>query len=172
VEEGRKKMKLVVGLGNPGKKYQGTRHNVGFEVVDRLVGVVDEAEVELVKPETFMNKSGRAVGKLMRKSGRELDELFVVHDDLDIKLGKYKIQKGKGPKTHKGLESIYRALGSRDFWHVRVGIENRKKVVPYKVGPLLTGEGYVLQKFNDRERQVIDKVVGKVAEGLKGQLGV
>ena len=176
-------MKFIVGLGNPGKKYEGTRHNVGFMVLDRLIGTgewreskkgklvyrwarFDGKEVELVKPLTFMNKSGEAVAYVKRKHpDMDFNDLYVVHDDLDIVLSKFKLQKGRGPREHNGLQSIYERLGGRDFWHVRVGIENRSgedKKIP--------GEAYVLQKFTDVEKETIEKAAGRVVIRLKEEI--
>ena len=170
-------MKLVIGLGNPERKYSNTRHNVGFMVVDRLVGdqqwkeskggkllytwiKVDGKKVELIKPTTFMNLSGRAVFYAKRKHPElELEDMFVVHDDLDIPLGKYKIQLGKGPRQHGGLTSIYQSIGSNQFWHVRIGIENRVQEI--------SGEEYVLQRFTREEREVVDRVIEEVVEELR-----
>ena len=140
-------MKLFIGLGNPGNKYKNTRHNVGWMVLDRLVSsfqfpiesqlpsfkfeksfnaeVLKMQDVLLVKPQTFMNESGKAVKKLVDFYKVDMDDLYVIHDDLDIKLGEYKIQKGVGPKVHGGVNSIENELGKEDFWRVRIGIDNR-----------------------------------------------
>ena len=148
-------VKVVVGLGNPGSRYENTRHNVGFVVVDRLkermrggewqMGKSDWSEskkgelmywwgekngqkVELVKPLTFMNESGSSVRYLMDKHQNvETEDLYVVHDDLDIELGKYKIELGHGPKIHGGVNSIEEKLGSKEFWRVRVGVDSRQR---------------------------------------------
>ncbi len=151
-------MKYVVGLGNPGKKYQGTRHNVGQVVVDRL-RKENLVGVKLVKPDTFMNESGKAVQQLRVVN---FEQLYVVHDDLDIPLGKFKIMKGKGPRDHKGLKSIYESVG-KDFWHVRVGVENRK-------GSGVLGEEYVLQRFLDEEKIIVDEVTEEVVRVLKEKI--
>lgn len=171
-------MKLVVGLGNPGSKYKNTRHNVGFRVVDKIVGDTSWAKsksarlvyawqkfgsekVEIVKPQTFMNQSGLAVSAVFKKHNElDIQDLFVVHDDLDIKLGQYKVQKGKGPKEHNGLLSVYEKIGTKDFWHVRVGIENR--------GPAsqIPGEDYVLQKFTEKEFEILNPVLDEVVVKL------
>ncbi|MBU1071203.1 aminoacyl-tRNA hydrolase, partial [Patescibacteria group bacterium] len=114
-------MKLIVGLGNIGEKYKNTRHNVGFMVVDELEKHKEDlGKVMLVKPATFMNESGRAVAKMVRFYKLDLDNLYVVHDDLDLKLGEYKIQKGVGPKVHNGILSVEKELGDKEFWRVRV----------------------------------------------------
>ncbi len=146
-------MKLIVGLGNPGSKYKDNRHNVGFMVVDELAKL-NLTDVVVFKPDTFMNRSGVAVKKLQV---RNLQDLYVVHDDLDIELGKFKISFGKGPKVHNGLKSIYEQLGTKDFWHVRVGIDNRMKL-----GFKGTGEEYVLQNFRPEEKVIINQVCQEI----------
>ncbi len=174
-------MKVVVGLGNPGQKYVNTRHNVGFWVVERLAGDGEwktskstgalvswiGEDVELVKPQNFMNKSGVTVKGVFKKhpdkfKTTNLKNLWVVHDDLDIKLGEYKISFGKGPKEHNGLKSIYEQIGSREFWHVRIGIDNGE----FRE----SGEGYVLSGFRHDEKELINQVVSKVARELKDVL--
>ena len=167
--------KLLVGLGNPGQKYSNTRHNVGFMVVDKLANIwnlswkmdkksqtlktlkvtKDSENILLAKPQTFMNESGKTIRKLV-------NNLYVIHDDLDIKLGNYKIQFGKGPKDHKGLISIYDKLGSRDFWHVRVGVDNRA------LDNRISGEEYVLQDFTQKELEVISQVIDNIVRELYG----
>ncbi|MFC1649461.1 aminoacyl-tRNA hydrolase [Patescibacteria group bacterium] len=173
-------MKLIVGLGNPGKKHAGMRHNVGFVVLDRLankLGVGDwelskktntqyiqatisGEKVELLKPQTYMNDSGRVVA-YVRNKHRELslDDIYVVHDDLDINLGEYKIQKGRGPKDHNGIISIEERLGAKDFYRVRIGVENRGD-------SKISGEDYVLMKFSDEELITIDSVANEVVYEL------
>jgi peptidyl-tRNA hydrolase, PTH1 family len=175
-------MKLVVGLGNPGEKYEGTRHNVGFLVADKLVGEkswskskgapltyvhikIGNEEVEVIKPSTFMNESGQAVkGPLNKHKELTTQDVYVIHDDLDIKLGEYKIQLGKGPKVHYGIESVEKCLVTDQFWRVRVGVENRK--VRGNMG--IPGMKYVLQKFTKEEWEVLDEVVGKIVQELVG----
>lgn len=152
-------MKLVIGLGNPGKEYQNTRHNVGYLLtsalkVKKIPGLVAK------KTNTFMNSSGLVVKKMLEKYKTDPKDLYVAHDDLDIALGEYKIQRGRGPKDHKGLKSIYKELGTRDFWHIRIGVENRnseKKIV---------GEEYVLQDFKNEEQEKLEKVIHRVCKKL------
>lgn len=153
-------MKLIVGLGNPGKKYEKNRHNVGYMVVDALKRRNLPKNVVVAKTSVFMNESGRAVKKLITNYHLPITNLYIIHDDLDIPLGKFKIQKGKGPKDHKGVESVDKALGTREYWHVRVGVDNRN---PENRTP---GEEYVLQDFLPKERKVIEKVVVQIAEEL------
>lgn len=188
-------MKLVVGLGNQENKYKKTRHNVGFILMDELakeisprdwskvnkfessaiylpaIGGDRHSALCIAKPQTSMNLSGDAVSKLVNYFNIENDDLWVVHDDLDIKLGEYKIQKGIGPKVHNGLNSIYEKLGYKDFWHVRIGIDNRGERT--KVGNklnVISGQDYVLQNFTDEEfdliKQVVDKIISEIKKNL------
>ncbi len=91
-----------------------------------------------------------------------ISNLYVIHDDLDIKLGEYKIQFGKGPKENKGLVSIYETLGTRDFWHVRVGIENRQQAL----GTRIKGEQYVLEDFTEEEKVIVQSVIKQICNQL------
>ena len=118
----------------------------------------------VVKPGVYMNSSGLVVRKIPQylniSISQYLDNLYVIHDDLDIKLGEYKMQFGKGPAGHKGVESVVKELGTKDFWRARIGIENRK------AGSELEGEDYVLKKFNKKEKEVLDEVIEKVVREL------
>jgi peptidyl-tRNA hydrolase, PTH1 family len=178
-------MKLVVGLGNPGEKYQHNRHNIGFVVVDRLSveyavrsmqwehstkffgDYYADKDLILFKPSTFMNDSGLAVASIARFYKLKSDDIYVVHDDLDITLGSYKMSHAKGPQIHNGLLSIYEHLGTKDFWHVRVGVENR--AVRGNSG--VPGVVYSLQDFTPPELPLIDQVIVEVTTTLKSILG-
>ena len=156
-------MKLIVGLGNPGAKYKNTRHNAGFLVVDELaLRQAQGKNIVLFKPQQFMNRSGVEVKKLIKKYPLDRNELYVIHDDLDIPLGKFKIHWGRGPKIHNGLQSIYDQLGSKDFWHVRIGIENRPAT-----GYVGSGEDYVLQNWRPEEREAINLTIINVINFIK-----
>jgi peptidyl-tRNA hydrolase, PTH1 family len=170
-------MKLIVGLGNMGERYEKTRHNVGFMVVDSLAGkgkwkenkkmkglYVKNKEMVLVKPLTYMNESGRAVSAFKNFYKIDLKDVSVVHDDLDLELGKYKIQKGVGPKVHNGVSSVEEQLGDKEFWRVRIGVDSRRG------NRLSLGEDYVLGKFSKQEQKMIDEVMGKVVGELLGVL--
>ena len=175
-------MKLVVGLGNIGSKYIATRHNVGFRVVDALASKFSifnfqfskkfQSEISegdnliLVKPTTLMNLSGVAVAKLVNFYKIEPGFLYVIHDDLDITLGEYKIQLGKGPKVHNGVTSVEKHLGTAEFWRVRVGVDGRTAQQRAEIA----GMDYVLGKFSGEEKKVIDEVVDKVVEELAVRL--
>ena len=168
-------MKLIVGLGNPGDEYVNTRHNVGFMLVDRMAksswkqsknGLLTyswlRSDVELVKPQTFMNKSGEAVGLVVKKHKMDLDDVCIVHDDLDIKFGEFKIQKGKGPKIHKGIISVEKVLKGEDFWRVRIGTDNRQgemKNIP--------GDKYVLSKFSGSEIGRLDEMFSLIISKME-----
>jgi|SRR3989344_231248 len=161
-------MKIIVGLGNPGAEYQTTRHNAGIMFVERLASrnqrlgeygwrkfydamVYKTEDLWLVKTrDVFMNESGRLL------QGLPEGELWVAHDDLDLKLGEYKVQFGKGPKLHNGVESVENTLKTKDFWRIRIGIDNR--ITP------VDGEAYVLQKFSHEEKVALDKVLDAIIE--------
>jgi len=157
--------KLVVGLGNPGSKYEGTRHNIGFDVVDRLAlggsgvrfarkfdGLLAEAEIDfrrvlLLKPETFMNLSGRSVRQAAQFYKIEPADLLVICDDLSLPLGKLRIRGGGSDGGQKGLKDIAAQLGTQDFPRLRIGLGER--------GPIDAAD-FVLSRFRSAERPVID----------------
>lgn len=162
-------MKLIIGLGNPGEKYKSNRHNVGYLVVDELknLGTKKLKNIIVVKTNVFMNESGETVRKLVNQYKIKTSDLWIVHDDLDIPLGSYKIQKGKGPKLHNGVNSIERELGSEDFWRVRVGVDNREKIQnPNDKFQKIPGEEYALQDFDKKEIETRDRVIKKVIHEL------
>jgi PTH1 family peptidyl-tRNA hydrolase len=170
-------MWLIIGLGNPGKGYRLTRHNVGFRVVDRLAreqgmqfkrrrggaqvgeGRVGREKVILAKPLTYMNKSGAAVKKLVKALDIPLDHLVVVHDDLDLACGRMKIKEKGGHGGHKGMQSIIEELGSSDFLRVKVGIG--KPPDPEE------GADYVLSPFAAQERALVKESVEQAVEAIK-----
>lgn len=153
-------MKLIVGLGNPGDKYTNTRHNVGYVFIDLLSDKALPQGIVAKKTGVFMNDSGSAVRSLMDKYKVEATNLYVVHDDLDLKLGEYKIQEAKGPRLHKGLLSIEDVLGTEDFWRVRIGVDSRS------VNNQVPGEEYVLEEFSDDEEKVLHETLIKAATNL------
>lgn len=165
-------MKLIVGLGNPGKKYESTRHNAGALFCDyvqeslsadpTILWVKKEQEFgiwhqttykgdafTILIPKTFMNDSGRAVSEIVSFYKIPVTDVCIAHDDLDIKLGEYKIQHGKGPLVHNGVNSIETALKSKDFWRIRIGIDNRD--IQHRVN----GEEYVLSPFPREEKELL-----------------
>jgi len=155
-------MILIVGLGNPGKKYISNRHNVGHMFIDYINRQVKNKKVKIVKTNVFMNNSGAAALKLLSVYKIKIENLIIVHDDLDIPLGKFHIQFGVGPLLHNGLESIEQHLKTKDFWRVRIGIDNRlpdKKVL---------GEIYTLQNFLSQEKKLLaTEIFPKIFSQLK-----
>lgn len=167
-------MILVVGLGNPTDEYIGTRHNLGRELIVRWQKVSGAADFSfdkkwsalvsknrktiLLLPETFMNKSGNAVGPAARFFKIKSKDVLALHDDADIELGRAKLSFGKHSAGHKGVESIKRALGTWDFWRLRVGIQRKKRVEAEKL---------VMQKIKPDEQKIVKKIEKKVFEGLE-----
>src|SRR5258708_5264653 len=168
-------MKVVVGLGNPGRKYQGTRHNVGFEAVDSLAAssrggrfqnrfqaqvaelVEDSNRVLLAKPETFMNLSGRSVREVLDFYQTPLQDLLIVCDDFNLPLGKLRVR-GRGTHGgHNGLRDIQSHLGTTEYPRLRIGVGAPEG------GDLVD---YVLDRFRPAERAVIDDAVGKAAQAV------
>jgi len=159
-------MKLIVGLGNPGEKYQKSRHNVGFILLDKFAAdnnlnwrkverfnseVADYSNGLLIKPQNFMNNSGNAVSKLVNFYKISLDDLIIIHDDVDLPLGVIKKQKGKNSAGHHGVENIIEELGTKDFWRIRVGIgKPEDKNIPV--------DEWVLQDFGKNELDVVTKL--------------
>ena len=159
-------MKLFIGLGNPGQKYENNRHNIGFMVIDQLKNTrtPELQNFRFLKSDEFMNDSGAFVAKQLKALNTQPEALYIIHDDLDIKLGEYKIQLAKGPKDHNGIISIEESLGTNEFWRVRVGVENR---TPGIQGPRTPGEKYVLENFTAEEMSVLDGVIKEICEKLK-----
>jgi PTH1 family peptidyl-tRNA hydrolase len=175
-------MKLIVGLGNPGKTYAHNRHNVGFRCLNyfaRLHSIrfdhrqcrarVSLAEVRgerllLAKPRTFVNLSGDPVACLAHKHEIYLDDLLVVYDDLDLPLGKIRLRQSGGSGGHKGMNSIISALGSEAFPRIRVGI-GRPQGEEQSVNEDAI-VNYVLSDFSPQEEAIIKPVIDKVAEAI------
>ena len=165
-------MKLIVGLGNPGEKFEKTRHNVGFMVEDKIASEKDvifrmenerqaqeadfnvgEDRIKLAKPQTFMNNSGEAVSKLKNYYKLDTEDIWVIHDDVDLELGKIRVSLGGSSAGHKGIQSIIDQLGTEQFWRVRVGV-GRSDQIPT--------EEWVLMNFEDRAK--IDSIVNQTAD--------
>lgn len=169
-------MKIIVGLGNPGEKYLKTRHNFGFMVIDRLAQQletecsqkkfqsffckksVEQEEIILLKPQTFMNLSGVAVREAVDMYKCALQNLMVVCDDLDLPLGKIRIRRNGGCGGHRGLESVAASMGSTGFPRLKIGI-----------GRPAAGEpgNYVLSVFSREEEAVAAEAIGKACQALK-----
>ncbi len=169
-------MKIIVGLGNPGVRYQWTRHNAGFQVVDRLSdlkqislstkrfkavfggGRIDSHEIVLVKPLTFMNLSGEAVKKVTRFFGAGIEDLIVVHDDLDLPVGKLRFKQKGSDGGHQGIRSIIDSLDGNTFLRLKVGIGRPP------VG--MEAAEYVLQTLDESEKARFEQVATRAAEAL------
>ena len=176
-ERNERTMKMIVGLGNIGTRYDETRHNTGFMVVDQLArdyhlgafthlkqeavavsGVINGEKVMLVKPTTFMNDSGRAVGPLVDYYDIDLDDLVIVNDDLDMPVGKVRLKTHGASGGHNGLKSIISALGTKNFNRVKVGIDHPQH------GTVVS---HVLGKFSKEERPKIDQAVEQAEHALE-----
>ncbi|MCX6747689.1 MAG: aminoacyl-tRNA hydrolase [Candidatus Nomurabacteria bacterium] len=161
-------MKLIVGLGNPGKEYEHTRHNAGFIVVDNIEKKIEEKlKVKFIKPDTFMNNSGRAVAPLV-KTKKDLADLIVVYDDIDIPLGKIKISFNRSSGGHNGVESIINHVKSQEFLRIRIGIcpttptgKNKKPKGEDKVLKFL------LSEFKKEELEELKKISKTIANAVE-----
>ena len=176
-------MKLIAGLGNPGKTYENNRHNVGFMCVSYFAklhgikfdgkqgkartgkGVVAGEDVVLARPQTYMNASGDSVKLLLARYQLTPADLLVVHDDMDIPLGKIRIRQGSGSGGHKGVQSIIACLGSQEFMRLRVGI-GRPEAEPSSFFSEDDIINYVLSDFTPEEKQVISEVIPRVSEAI------
>jgi len=177
-------MKLIVGLGNPGRGYANNRHNVGFVCLNHFArtqgirfdkkqgrarigtGEVAGSKVVIAKPLTYMNLSGQSVSLLVKKSNVNLNDLLVIHDDLDLPLGKIRIRRGVGWTTHKGVRSIRDELGSGDFSLLRVGIGRPIKNEDSTEFNEDTIINYVLSDFTTSEKRTITQVIPMVSEAI------
>ena len=172
-------MVIFVGLGNPGEEYADTRHNVGwlfldfiakewkmnsFETNKKIFSEMTKSDQRvLIKPQTYMNESGKAVQAAIKwfADGKVGQHVFLIHDDLDIETGKYKIQFGTAPKIHNGVNSVREQLGTDQFWNVRIGIDGRKG------DRTLPGREYVLQRFTPDERDILNTLFKQILEDLE-----
>lgn len=177
-----KKDNLIVGLGNPGAEYTNTRHNVGFQVVDALLGLFDRSatykekwaglysstvysqeKVHFVKPQTFMNRSGQPVSQFYTFYKITSENLIVVHDDLDMSPGRVKLVRGGGAGGHNGIKSIVSAIGTNDFYRLKVGIGRPGQGEVHKDFPV---EKYVLSNFSEDECSILQSRYTDIGKGL------
>ncbi|MFY9484110.1 MAG: aminoacyl-tRNA hydrolase [Patescibacteria group bacterium] len=152
-------MYTIVALGNPGKKYENTRHNVGFMVADKIQLKTQNSKLKIIKPDTFMNRSGEAVAQFKDRVG----ELVVIHDDIDLPLGTLRVRMGGASGGHKGVQSIIDTLGSDDFVRVRIGVSRPPQGVE--------AEEYVLKSFTKSEIEELEKVIDAAAQLVLDSLG-
>ncbi|MDD2731908.1 MAG: aminoacyl-tRNA hydrolase [Candidatus Pacebacteria bacterium] len=171
-------MIIITGLGNPEEKYLRTRHNAGFTAVDEFQkknnfsdfifskkinsliseGVFNNEKIIIIKPQTHMNNSGRAVRLALDYYKGKCLDLFVIHDDSDLVLGKIKIVKNRGSAGHKGVESIINEIGSQDFIRIRIGIRSKN---------LKDASDFVLKKFSQKEEVLFKRAVKKTIEAVE-----
>lgn len=177
-----KKSILIVGLGNPGEKYQKTRHNFGFRVIDefreknnfsvfrlskKFNALISEdsfngKKIILAKPQTFMNNSGQTVKSLIAFYKIKNENLIVIHDDLDLPLGKTKISENRGSAGHKGVQSIIDEIGTKNFTRFRLGIK------PQQFRGLVHGtEKFVLEKFTKDEEKIVKQTIEQTVEAIE-----
>ena len=181
-------MKLLIGLGNPGTEFQHNRHNTGFLFLDYLIHqidpnsrfnnqgklealscqiVINKKQLLLLKPQTFMNNSGLAVIKTVNYYHLNIEnDLMLIHDDLDLNLGEYKIQFSKGPHVHNGINSVTSSLGSSNFWRVRIGIAG-ESYQEIKDKQLAVAENYILKDFSKSELKQLEMVFSGIVPELK-----
>ncbi len=171
-------MTIIIGLGNPGKKFEDTRHNIGFLVLDKFMeknnfpnfkfskksnallseNILNDEKVILVKPQTFMNDSGKAIKKITEPYTLYPKPLIVaVHDDIDLPVGKIKIVQERGSAGHKGVESIIKNIGNNGLVRVRVGIAPQSEIKAKQI---------VLKKFSKKEQEIMNDVNKKTVEAL------
>ncbi|MBI4994024.1 aminoacyl-tRNA hydrolase [Candidatus Peregrinibacteria bacterium] len=175
-------MKIIVGLGNPGKEYEKTRHNAGAMCVDLLKeklnlpqfklqkkfkaliseGTQEKEKIILAKPQTFMNLSGESVQRLVKFYNCPLTNLVVVYDDVDLPLGKIRIRPNGSASTHNGMKSIVQNLDSADFPRLRIGVESRGVSAPEKQGL----SSFVLNSFSKQEKIEIKNVLESAVDAL------
>ena len=159
-------MKLIIGLGNPGERFDNTRHNVGYMVLDAYLGdinwkketfaysyktKINNEDVLFIKPTTYMNLSGIAVSHYVKYFKIELDDILVIHDDMDLDVGVVRIKKDSSSGGHNGVKDLIFKLHSQDFMRLKVGIAKPENDVV----------NYVLTKFNDKEKTLIDDAIEK-----------
>ena len=175
-------MKLIIGLGNPGRGYSNNRHNIGFACLNHFArrqgirldkkrgqartgsGEVDGTQVVLARPQTYMNLSGQAVSRLVKRFNVGLGDLIVIHDDLDLPLGKIRIRQGGSSGGHKGVDSIISELGSQDFIRIRVGISRpTANATEISEADIIK---YVLGDFTPEEKKTISQVIPEVSEAI------
>ena len=181
-------MKIIIGLGNVGDEYVGTRHNTGWAVLDRIAkeievefkfdkkinaeiakGKLEGKPVILVKPWTFVNKSGEVARKLV-KNKSALVNFILVHDDLDIEFGRFKLSFGKDAGGHRGVDSVIKAVKSNKFWRLKIGTANKKLVAARNQNtPKSRNQAiadFVLGKFSPAEQDELKKIIKQSIERL------
>lgn len=170
-------MRVIFGLGNPGKDYEESRHNIGFRVIDKLSqehrielnkhscrawigeGEIGKEEVFLVKPLTLVNAAGVSLLQLKQKHKTSLEDIMVISDDVNLELGKLRLARKGGDGGHKGLRSIIESLGTEEFPRLRIGIDRPEQKIELK--------GYVLGEFTLREKKIIEETISRASQAVE-----
>lgn len=173
-------MYLIVGLGNPEPEYSNTRHNVGFDAINKLSkefnieinkekfnglygsGIINKEKVILLKPQTYMNLSGESIVKFVNFYKLNKEEVIIIYDDIDIETGKMKIRKKGGPGTHNGMKSIVKELNSTDFPRVRIGTGSNEKIndlINYVIGKVTKEEYEKMEVGIEKSKEAIVEIL-------------
>ncbi len=163
-------MKLIIGLGNPGKEYKNTRHNIGFDVIDEYLKkynlevnkskfdglyteiIINSEKIMFLEPQKYMNLSGEVIKKYIDYFKININDILVIHDDLDQSLGKIKLKQNSSSGGHNGIKNIEQHLGTKNYKRLKIGINNDKSI---------NTKDYVLGKMNNDDRKVIDESINK-----------
>ncbi len=173
-------MYLIVGLGNPEADYSSTRHNMGFNTINKIakqygieitknkfkglygIGEIEGEKVILLKPQTYMNLSGESIKEIIQFYKIGIEQLIVIYDDIDIAPGIIKIRKAGGPGTHNGMKSVVNELGTQNFKRVRVGIgmpENKQNLIEYVIGAIAEEDKEKLEKGTDLAKEAVIEII-------------
>jgi PTH1 family peptidyl-tRNA hydrolase len=169
-------MKLIIGLGNPGKEYENTRHNIGFEVIENLAeeplkmnkkfnaktatGKIEKEKIIFLQPHTFMNNSGRAVVAAAKFYKIKPKDILVIHDDIDLPLGKIRIKKDSSSGGHRGVDSIIASLNSEIFIRLKIGVAPKSRPKNFDAAK------FVLKKFAKSEDKAVFEIIKKTTEAV------
>ncbi|MFA6752880.1 MAG: aminoacyl-tRNA hydrolase [Bacilli bacterium] len=162
-------MKLIVGLGNIGKNYENTRHNIGFEILDNFLGDIKwkknsyglfykDKDIIYLKPITFMNLSGIAVNYFIKYYKIDIKDILIIHDDLDLNIGSFKIKYNSSSGGHNGIKSIIKTLKTEEFIRIKIGISNDKEIET---------KDYVLGQFTKKEKELISEIINNICNIIK-----
>ena len=174
-------MKLIVGLGNPGKEYENTRHNVGFMVIDELLnklgnpnlkekfnGLFCECDINgnkfiLLKPQSYINLSGEVISKYINYFDIKIEDIIIINDDMDLDLGRYRLKPSGSSAGHNGLKNIEQNLKTDEYKRLKIGISINKNI---------EARDYVLGKFSKEEMSIINEVIKKATEIVENYLNI